>query len=209
MFKALMFLFFYNVNSFASYSHNLTLCDLGLRNGNSFNQLGVDFIQYSLAGRVTSVTAGANFSSAVNQELSGNSLYNQWDINNGISDVSMNLGSDYFGTEYYLQYCYTFDRQLPNDNITYEVTTLSSMPVNVPETLWTSDTTCSLKYSNGVIINSQSLNASNVTNLITTDIVSARCTIKLNFTESSYFKLRPHSGDPLSIDPSVIVRVAP
>lgn len=196
-------------NLYAGYTENLYLCDMGIKNVNFSNALGVDFIQYSQNGRTLNLSASSNYTTALDQALRLNPSFDRWNPLTGINDVSIDLGSDYFGAQYYLEYCYTWDRTLPTDNINYDVTFTSSLPNAVPFTQMGVDTNCSLMANNGAVINTQVAQSFTATNYLSTDFTSMRCTIRLTFTEDSFFIKRPHNGNALGIDPNVTTRVSP
>lgn len=193
----------------AGYTEKLYLCDLGIKSSNSSNQLGVDFIQYKQLEKTLSVTASNQFSTALSVAMGLNSGFDRWNPSTGINDVSINLESDFYGSEYYLEYCYTWDRILPTDNLNYDVTFITSLSNAIPFTQVGVDTRCSIKANNGSIMNTSTLQSPTAKNLITTDFSSMRCTIKFNLKEDSYFIVRPHNGDFIGIDPNISVRVSP
>lgn len=193
----------------AGYTENLYLCDLGIMSINNSNQLGVDFIQYTQNGKTLSVSTSTHFSTALNVATILNPSFDRWNPTTGINDVSINLESDFYGSQYYLEYCYTWDRILPSDNLNYEVTFTSRLSTVVPFTQLSADTNCSLKANNGTVINTSVSQSFIATNSITTDFSSMRCTIKLSFKENLNFIARPHNGDDLGINPNITVRVSP
>jgi hypothetical protein len=198
------------LQAFASgYAENIYLCDLGILNSNSANERGVDFIQYTTNGRNLSVSSASYLSTALNASLNLNPSFDRWNTANGIDDVSINLESDYLGAQYFLEYCYTWDRILPTDNLNYDVTFITTLPASVPYTQFSVDTKCSLMANNGAVVNTEILQSSIATNSLSTDFSSMRCTVRLNFKEDSFFTARPHNGGLLNIDPQVTVKVSP
>jgi hypothetical protein len=196
--------------SFAGgYTENLYLCDLGMKSSNIFNERGVDFIQYVQNGRNLSVNATPVLSSALSLATNNNSLFDRWSSLNGITDVSINLESDFYGTQYFLEYCYTWDRVLPTDNINYDVTFISSLVSTITSTQFSVDTRCSIMANNGAVVNTLNSNSFVTTNLLSIDFSSMRCTIRLNFKEDTFSISRPHNGGLLNIDPNITVRVSP
>jgi hypothetical protein len=191
------------------YVENLYLCDLGIMNSNSYNKLGVDYIHYFQNDKNLGVSASSRFSSALNNATNLDSHFDRWDPLTGINDVSINLESDFYGAEYYLEYCYTWDRTLPSDNLNYDIKFTTSLPSAVPSTQLSVDTNCSLKANNGVVANTSISDSAIVINTMTTDFSSMRCTIKLNFKEDIYLKTRPHNGDLVGVDPHITVKVTP
>jgi hypothetical protein len=191
------------------YTENLYLCDLGIINSNSTNQLGVDFIQYTQNEKTLSVSAQTTYSTALNKSTRINPAFDRWTPANGLNDISINMESDFYGSQYYLEYCYTWDRTAPSDNINYDVTFISSLPTAVPFTQMSVDTNCSIKANDGAVINTETSKTPVTNNLLTTDLVGMRCTIKLNFKEDSFFIARPHNGDYLGINPNITVKVNP
>ena len=190
----------------AGYSENLYLCDLGIISSNTLNERGVDFIQYSLNAQTSSVSAYLSYSTALTNALNLDAAFDRWNPANGIENVSINLESDYYGTQYFLEYCYTWDRLAPVDNTYYDVNFSASLPTVIPFTNFTADTKCSLMDSNAAVTNVAVLQSLTATVPLTSDFISMRCTIRLNFTESAGFTARPHNGGLLDIDPGVTVK---
>ena len=193
----------------AGYTEALYLCDLGIKNSNSLNQQGVDFVQYSQMGRNLNVSAGTEFTSALSMATQANSSFDRWDENTGLDNVSINLESELYGVEYYLEYCYKWDRIMPSDNINYDVTFFTNLPNAVAHTIPNIVTNCSIKANNGNIIDTPVSSSFVSTNTITTDSTSMRCTIRINFKEDSFFTARPHNGGLVGVDPNITVKVRP
>ena len=189
------------------FTESLYLCDLGIMNSNNLSQKGVDFIQYQEEGKAFDISATQNFSSALTNATNLNSSYDRWNLTNGIENVSINLQSDFYGAQYYLEYCYKWDRVLPSDNFNYNVTFITSLPVAVPNTQFSVDTKCSQKNLSGAVIDTPNSQSTITTNTVTTDFASMRCTVRLNFKENPYFTPRPHNGGLLDINPNITVRV--
>ncbi len=195
----------------ASYTENLFLCDLGIMNSNTSNQLGVDSIQYTQFGKTMSLSALSTslFTSQLEAAKNFNGAYDRWDASIGMTDIFVNLDSDFYGSRYYLEYCYTWNRAVPSDNLNYEIKFSASLPIELPSTRVSVDTKCSMLGSKGDVVSNEYLQSFKATNTLSTDVVSMRCTVRLNFVEDSFTKSRPHDGSAFQLDPNVSIEVSP
>jgi hypothetical protein len=200
---------FFNFAYADGYGHDLYLCDLGIKNANSLNQFGVDFIQYFQNAQLRNVFSTNEFSTVLAQNIRNNSSFDRWSSTNAIENVSINLESDFYGSQYFLEYCYNWERIMPTDNLNYEVSFLTMLRSPISNTQFSVDTICSLMANNGVVTNEVNMQSNQATLFLSTDYKSMRCTIKLNFKEDISFATRPHNGGDLNIDPVINVKVNP
>lgn len=211
----LIFIFHTFLSFAVDYTENLYLCDLGIKNSNTSNQLGVDFIEYFQSNRNLSVNAGINFNTASNYIQNYDPAFSLWLPNYAIDNASINLETDFYGSQYFLQYCYTWDRTIPPNNngtsisstpMSYNVTFNTSIMGPIPMTQVSGVTDCSILSSAGYVnqVTSQTLD---VINSLSSDSISMRCTIKINFIEDTFGGMRPHNGGVVDINPIVNVSV--
>lgn len=191
-----------------AYTESLYLCDLGIKNANTTNQLGVDFIEYTQVGRNEEVGSGINFVTASNLISAIDPLFNLWSSNYGITNVSIDLESDNFGSQYYLQYCYNWIRNTAksNNNGSYKVNFTTTLPTTITNTQASGVTDCSIISTKGVVTQVTTKGLTALSSL-SGNSASMRCTIKINYIEDILAGARPHNGDAIDINPVVKVSV--
>lgn len=197
--------------SFASgYTENLFLCDMGIMNPDRSNTRGVDYVEYLQNERSNMIHGSYAWSTAIDIAKTKIQNYERWNPAFGINDVSFNLDSEFYGTEYYLEYCYTWDRVLPLDPILYTLTFTSELPIEIPHTQFETSSTCSIKSEDGHSTeNTKYPQTPEIEIMLNPDQVSMRCTIRLSFKELTGNIYRPHNQDLGAIDPKVQIKVEP
>ena len=192
----------------AGYIHDAFVCDVGIRNPDRTNRLGVDSVGFTRAGRTQSVAGTPEGVSAV---LSAIEKYDRWDSANALTEVAVNLGSDFFGSEYFVEFCYRWDRMAPVDATDYTID-LSLLLNAVPQHVnVNADTNCLLQNKNGSTVNRRVPGAERVQIAVGADFVNLRCGIRFTFTEVKDGSRRPHqiSTTGLESEPQIKVKVEP
>ena len=201
---------FLSSTSFAlGYTHNIYLCDVGMMNSDFSNSRGVDYVEYTQNGQVQRVGANTAWTSAFQrapQQIMG---YDRWNPSFGIEEVTFALNSDYYGTQYYLEYCYMWDRQAPFDAVQYSTLFTPTLYAPIPNTTMTVDTKCSIQFKNGSVIDNDSPQTPVVETLLDENKTSMRCTIRLTFKETATNIQRPHNSDLSAVNPQIKVKVDP
>lgn len=196
----------------AGHVDQLYLCDLGITNPDRTNRYGVDYVEYTqnshkYLGQATPTTYSAATVAA--QQIVG---YDRWKSNFGIDNVYFNLDSEFYGSSYYLEYCFTWDRLPPMDNIQYTVKVSTAMPIEVPYTTLNTDSKCSLVSLNSGVqsVNNAAFDKTSAFEMILLpNVVGMRCTIRLSLQETAGGILRPHNNDLGAVDPQVRIQVTP
>jgi len=197
-------------SSFANgYSQNIYLCDMGIRNLNHSNNSGVNYMEYLQNGNSQVIQENTNWTSALDRASQLILNYDRWNPAFSIDNISVNLGSDFYGAQYYLEYCYSWDRQAPMDSIQYAITFTPTLKANIPNTEMQTDTKCSIKFKDGHVVDSDSPQSDYVQTLLEDGKVSMRCTIRLTFKEATGNIQRPHNNDLGEVNPQINVKVEP
>lgn len=189
------------------YTQDLFLCDVGIRSPGTAAALGVDYLTYKFKDKRLTLMGGMTLSSAVK---AATDPYDRWDTNNQLKDVDLNLESDYYGTMYYLEYCYKWERVLPSDSVVYAVTLMLAQPsVPITHTNIAVTTTCVTKTAAGAFLTQNASDWVPVYTQLGTDMNAVRCTVRFTFNEVADGSRRPHSLDYENDSPQISVKVEP
>lgn len=207
-----------------TYTHQIYLCDMGMMNPGTTGSRGVDYMEYMQNGRKETVLATPAWSSAAviaGQKILG---FDRWNSAYAINDVGFNLESDFYGSQYYLEYCYMWDRDphapgTPgggNYTIQYSFVVSAEIPVQIINTAINMNSKCDVQNKNHKVRSSEFLQTPLFQELLEPDEVSMRCTIRLTFKEETVgLLLRPHNNvvdgavQPETLDPQIKIKVTP
>ncbi len=170
------------------YTHSLFLCDLGLQSLSGSNDLGVNFVTYDQLGVGRSFGAINSIQKASQKVPAGTDL---WLEANQISNVLFNLESDYYGTEYYWDYCYVWNREQLNETL-FSININVVTPPEIDNTLITFQTECTSRSILNTLITQTSVNTNNTTWNMPSNQVELKCIIRYTFREENFTVRRPH-----------------
>lgn len=193
LFKLLSFVFVFwcvvNSNAHAQgYAHSLFLCDLGMQSLSGANNLGVNFVTYDQLGLSRSLGATSTLQKASQKVPEGTNL---WLEPNQISNVLFNLESDYYGTEYYWDYCYVWNRDQLNEAL-FSIDINVATPPEIDNTAITFKTECTSRSILNTLITQTSINTNSTLWSMPSNQVELKCIIRFSFKEENFTVRRPH-----------------
>ena len=195
------------------YQEELFLCDLGIRNPDTSNSLGVNLIRFRRGERPRTLRASPVLTSAY---ATSPEVYDRWVQGNALTDVEFDLGADYYGSEYFLEFCYKWERTVPADRVDYSVI-LNLTPGSglgyglgsgMSNTRLGVDTTCVAKDNAGVFFTQNFKGSLQPATILGPDKVALRCIVRFSYVETNEGVRRPHSLE-YDIDPIIVVKVEP
>ncbi|MCM2277334.1 MAG: hypothetical protein NDJ89_04605 [Oligoflexia bacterium] len=185
----------------ADYVEELNLCDLGIRNPDISNQLGVDRISFTRARRREVLVATPVLRSA---SETATEPYDRWAAPNALSEVELELGSEVLASEYFLELCYTWRRD-PGDTAAYEARLL--VPPQTPPEL--TRVSWSIRCVSEVLgVPEPAMHAKNAPSLLVPleGKSALRCAIRFSFQETGTTVRRPHDH-VVELEPRLSVEV--
>jgi len=185
-----------------TYDHYLYVCDLGIKANLNSTNIGVDYIRFKNGAKQEKII-GSYINKMFRGE--GRDLLKR-DLNKQLSDIEINLASDYKGAQFSIEYCYHWVKK--NQSLNFYIANIDITNPDLLELELSKKVSCASINDVGVK-NAQDFTANNFSWELGQNQKDLFCKIKFTYKERFVGELRDYNLGDLKILPIINIGVTP